>query len=159
MNTKIKTALLISIICNALLIGLILGEFSHSFSHYLTQNTPSPVTTDCCSSELVSQLPEEKRQLLKKSLQPAWELMQDARTKINTEKKKTLDLLKAEPFDEKAYRNQIRHMNEMHTQMKRDMSESVIKTAKQFSPEERVILADIVSRLSVPSTPATPAKP
>jgi uncharacterized membrane protein len=150
MKTKIKTALGISVVLNILLVGLVLGECSHSFSRYFIQNMSPSAAKACCESELANELPAEKRQILNETMRPVWEKMQITRAKINDEKKKALDLLKSQPFDEKAYRNQIHHISDIYAQMKRDMAEAVITIAKEYTPEERIILADIVAKLSVP---------
>jgi len=156
MNKRLKTFLMISVASNALLIGIVLGELSYSFSSYFVQNAATmPSSPDCCASSPEKQLPDAKRKLFEDIMHPAWEKMQATRAKIDNEKKKALSLLKAEPFDEKAYRSQVQHIADMHAQIRRDMTAAVTKLARQFTPQERAILADIIAHppLSAPPQP------
>jgi len=143
MNQRFKSILMGSVAFNALLIGIVLGELSYSFSSYFVQDTTPYYHHELTPEEKLS---ADKRKLMESILHPAWHDVQIARGRIDEEKKKALAILKAQPFNEKAYRAQNQHVLDLHAEMKRNLLEAVIKVAKQFDPAEREVLAEIVAR-------------
>ncbi len=145
MSKHLKTLCMVSIALNAMLFGIVLGEVSYYFTgYYITQGILHSGPEICAPKSPETLLPDAKRTLLNSTLTPAFEQTQKLRVQIDAAKREALRILQAEPFDEKAYRAQIQHILDLHAKNKHDVTDAVVKVAKQFTPKERAILADIV---------------
>ena len=64
---------------------------------------------------------------------------------LSDARKQAASILKAEPFDKEKYLAQVQHVNELRVQISQKTTQSVATLAAQFTPEERAILAEIIS--------------
>jgi uncharacterized membrane protein len=148
-NQRIKVVLIVSVITNILLAGMLLGDVSRRFM--------APAPFDVAAQ--LDKLPQDKRVLFENILAPAKEQMDKDHAKMDDAKKEALRILKTEPFNAEAYLTQVRHIGDLHMQMKRHVAESVAELAKKLAPDERIILAEIISHppfMMLP--PAQPTK-
>ena len=72
------------------------------------------------------------------------------RRQIDEARAETLRLLSAEPFDEAAYDRQVRKIEELRAEMFKNMGQLIRQTARELSPEERRMLADVLRRPAPP---------
>jgi len=142
MNQHIKLVLLISVALNALLIGIVFGGASFYFTEYFTAEPPKPQVSAIPSE---TQFSEEKRELYKTIMLPAWKEYETSRSAIFGEKQLALRLIKATPFNDKSYMKELQHIRDMHAQRNAKLADAVVQFAKQLTPEERVIFANIIS--------------
>ena len=68
------------------------------------------------------------------------------RQQIDEARAETLRLLAAEQFDEAAYDRQVSKIEDLRGEMFKRMGQDFKQTAKEFSPEERRMLADLLRR-------------
>ncbi|HEU5464230.1 MAG TPA: periplasmic heavy metal sensor, partial [Candidatus Binatia bacterium] len=61
-----------------------------------------------------------------------------------------LDMLSAERFDESGYDRQISRIEELRAELFKQMAVKIKQTAKELSPEERRMFADVLRRPSAP---------
>jgi uncharacterized membrane protein len=141
---NLKTLLFASVAINALLIGLFLGAASHyvilPWSDFGIHGHHH-----CEPSNPLTRLSDSKRKEYDSAIKKIWSDMSISRNQIIEGKEKALQLLKAEPFSEKAYIAQIKHLDEIYAQMKDHMAQSLVELAKSSTPEERNVLAEIMS--------------
>ena len=137
MNRRIKLLLLVSIVLNAGLVGIFIGQMSH---HLLWSHNAHHFP-----GERLAELPENKRKLFEDTMHSSRHDTQSLRDQADTAQKEASRLLAAEPFNEEAFITQMQHVSDLRAEMKRHMAESMASLAKQFTPQERAILADIVS--------------
>jgi uncharacterized membrane protein len=139
MSQDVKKYLTFSIVLNLLFVGFFLGSMSHRM---VAPPPPPPHEID----QLLATLPESQRPQFESAMQPFWKEMGDLHIALEKEKAKAQALLKAEPFNADAYLAEARHITQMHAQQKVHLAESIATLAKGFTPEERAVLAEIVSR-------------
>jgi uncharacterized membrane protein len=134
-NRSIKTILTLSVVLNVLLAGMLLGDVSHRLI--------APQSFDV--SAQLAQFPQDKRNLFETIMGPAKQKMDTERAKIDEAKREAIRILKSDSFNADSYLKQIRHIEDIHFQMKQHISEAVANLAKQLTPQERTALAEIIS--------------
>jgi uncharacterized membrane protein len=138
MTKTVKLVFLASLVLNLLLLGVILGRVPGA---------------------LESASPREQRmeQALKKLPEPAQTRLRDKfaqiraagdplREQMDQARAEALRLLSAEPFDEAAYDRQVGKFGDLRREMFRRMGQSIKQTAKELTPEERRMFADVLRR-------------
>jgi uncharacterized membrane protein len=145
MTKAVKLAFLASLVLNLLLLGVILGHVPRGLE-------ATPPTRQQRMEEGLKKLPEptqsrfrEKFAQIRASADPLSQQIDEARAE-------TLRLLSADPFDEAAYDRQVSKIEELRGEMFKRMGQNFKQTAKELSPEERRMLADLLRR------PPPPAK-
>lgn len=138
MTKSFKLVFLASLVLNLLLLGVILGRVPGAFEsgfpreqrmEQALKNLPEPGQTRI----------REKFAQIRAAADPLREAMDRARAEA-------LRLLSAEPFDEAAYDRQVSKIAEMRLEMFKRMAGTVKQTAKELSPEERRMFADVLRR-------------
>jgi uncharacterized membrane protein len=139
MSKPIKLAFIVSLVVNLLLLGVILGQVPRGLE-------ATPPTRAQRTEEALKKVPEpaqsrfrEKFAQMRASTDPLRQQIDEARTE-------TLRVLSAEPFDEAAYDRQVAKIEELRGEMFKRMGKSFKQTAKELSPEERRMLADVLRR-------------
>jgi len=138
MTKSFKLVFLASLVLNLLLLGVILGRVPGAFEssspreqrmEQALKNLPEPAQTRV----------REKFAQIRAAGDPLREQMDRARAEA-------LRLLSAEPFDEAAYDRQVSKIGELRLKMFKRMGQSVKQTAKELTPEERRMFADVLHR-------------
>jgi uncharacterized membrane protein len=94
--------------------------------------------------ELLSQLPADKEMLVHQTMREVREKTAENREQIKELKQEILDVLSAPAFDEKMFFEKIKDMQILRQKERQTMVEGFAKLAKQFTQEERKILAEII---------------
>lgn len=94
--------------------------------------------------ELLSQLPADKEMLFHQTMREVREKTAENRGQIKKLKKEILDVLTAPAFDEEMFLEKIKSMQILRQKERQIMVEGFAKIAKQFTQEERKILAQII---------------
>lgn len=94
--------------------------------------------------ELLSQLPADKEMLVHQTMREVRGKTAENREQIKKLKKEILDVLTAPAFDEKMFLEKIKDMQTLRQKERQAMVEGFAKVAKQFTQEERKILAEII---------------
>jgi uncharacterized membrane protein len=68
------------------------------------------------------------------------------RDQIRVAREETLRILSADPFDEAAYDRHVSQIDDLQLQMFKKMGQVVKEIAKELSPEERRLFAQILRR-------------
>lgn len=97
-----------------------------------------------CSPELLGQLPAEKEMLFHQTMRQVRESTADLRTQMRTLREEIKTILTAETFNEALFREKTTAMQALHTQMQQAMHNATATLAKQFTAEERQILARLM---------------
>jgi uncharacterized membrane protein len=138
MTKSVKLAFLASVVLNLLLLGVILGRMPGAFEggspreqrmEQALKNLPEPAQTRI----------REKFAQIRAAADPLREQMDQARAEA-------LRLISAEPFDEAAYDRQVSKIEQMRLEMFKRMAATAKQTAKELSPEERRMFADVLRR-------------
>jgi uncharacterized membrane protein len=138
MTKTAKLAFLASLVLNLLLLGVILGRVSGA------GESGSP--REQRMEQALKKLPEPTQTRLRQKFARIRAAGDPLREQIDQARAEALRLLSADPFDEAAYDRQISKIDELRQQMFKRMGQSVKETAKELTPEERRMFADVLRR-------------
>jgi uncharacterized membrane protein len=138
MTKTVKLAFLVSLVLNLLLLGVILGQVPRGL-----EATP---TRQQRMEEALKKVPEPTQSRFREKFAQIRASSDPLRQQIDEARAETLRLLSAEPFDEAAYDRQVSKIEELRGEMFKRMGQSMKQTAKELSPEERRMLAELLRR-------------
>jgi uncharacterized membrane protein len=134
MNKKTKILIFSSLLLNVLLVGFVIGDFSHRF-HKKDFGARD-------AAELASKLPKDKAALFRETVKRVHLNNRDAYEQIREARKEAMKILGAAAFDEVAYRDEVGKIHALRGLMKQRLADATIELARQFSQEERKALAE-----------------
>jgi uncharacterized membrane protein len=139
MTKAVKLAFLASLVLNLLLLGVILGRVPHGLE-------ATPPTRQQRMEEALRKVPEPTQSRLREKFAQIRASSDPLREQIDEARTETLRLLSAEPFDEAAYDRQVSKIEGLRGEMFKRMGQNMKQTAKELSPKERRMLADLLRR-------------
>jgi uncharacterized membrane protein len=139
MTKAVKLAFLASLVLNLLLLGVILGRVPHGLE-------ATPPTRQQRMEEALRKVPEPTQSRLREKFAQIRASSDPLREQIDEARTETLRLLSAEPFDEVAYDRQVSKIEGLRGEMFKRMGQNMKQTAKELSPKERRMLADLLRR-------------
>ena len=143
MTKTVKLAFLGSLVLNVLLLGVILGQVPRGLESM-------PPTRQQRMDDSLKKLPEPTQARLREKFSQIRAAGDPLRQQIDQARAETLRLLSADPFDEAAYDREVNRIEELRGEMFKRMAQNFKQTAKEFSPEERRMLAEVLRRPSPP---------
>ena len=143
MTQRIKLAVVASLVLNLLLLGVILGKVPRAFD--------TPPTRQQRMEESLNQLPEPVQTRFREKFAQIRAASDPVRREIDQARAEALTILSAESFDEAAYDRQINKLDELRAEMFKRMGQMLKQTAKDLTPEERRMLADLLRRPRPPA--------
>jgi len=144
MTKALKLVFLGSLVLNLMLLGVILGQVPRGL-----EATPSTRTQRM--EEALKKVPEPAQSRFREKFAQIRASSDPLRQQIDEARAETLRLLSADPFDEAAYDRQVSKIGELRAEMFKRMGQDFKQTAKEFSPKERRMLADVLRRPAPPS--------
>ena len=144
MTKAVKLAFLASLVLNLLLLGVILGKMPRGLE-------ATPPTRQQRMEEGLKKVPEPTQSRLREKFTQMRASADPLRHQIDQARAETLRLLSADPFDEAAYDRQVSKIEELRDEMFKRMGQNFKQTAKELSPAERRMLADVLRRPPPPS--------
>ena len=139
MTKTVKLAFLGSLVLNVLLIGVLLGQMPRGLE-------ATPPTRQQRMEESLKKLPEPAQSRFREKFSQIRAAGDPLRQQIDQARAETLRLLSVDPFDEAAYDREVNRIEELRREMFKRMAQNLKKTAKEFSPEERRMLAEVLRR-------------
>ncbi len=94
--------------------------------------------------ELLSQLPADKEMLFHQTMREAREKGAAIREQIRTLREEIKNILVADRFDEALFRGKKKSLGALLSQMRANREAAVVTLAKQFTADERKILAELL---------------
>jgi uncharacterized membrane protein len=98
----------------------------------------------CSPQKLLAQLPADKEMLFHQTMREAREKASEIRTQIRELREEIKDILTADQFVEDLFREKTNSLETLHTKIRATMEEAVVMLAKQFTADERKILAELL---------------
>jgi uncharacterized membrane protein len=138
MSKAAKLIFVASLVLNLLLLGVILGQVPRA-------SAPPPGRQQRME-EALKKLPEPVQSRFREKFGEIRAAGEPQRRQIDEARAETLRLLSTEPFDEVAYDRQVGRIEELRAGMFKSMGQLIKQTAKELSPEERRMLAEILRR-------------
>ena len=139
MTKTVKLAFLGSLVLNVLLIGVLLGRMPRGLE--LT-----PPTRQQRMEESLKKLPEPAQSRFREKFSQIRAAGDPLRQQIDQARAETLRLLSVDPFDEAAYDREVNRIEELRGEMFKRLAQNFKQTAKELSPEERRMLAEVLRR-------------
>lgn len=94
--------------------------------------------------ELLSQLPTDKEMLFHQTMREARAKGAAIREQIRTLREEIKNILVADQFDEALFRGKKKSLEALLSQMHANREEAIVTLAKQFTADERKILAELL---------------
>ncbi len=94
--------------------------------------------------ELLSQLPADKEMLFHQTMREARGKASKIRTQIKTLREAIKNILTADQFEEALFRDKTNSLEALLSQMRATREEAIVILAKQFTADERRILAELL---------------
>jgi uncharacterized membrane protein len=131
-----KTTMLIigSLLLNVLLIGIIIGNISHRVDgkRFMRRHR----------REFAMKLPPAKQELFFTTMEQVNRENRGIHRQMREARQRVLLILTAPEFDEAAYQQEVKKLDQLRTQMMRRLEDATKELAKQLDQEERKALAD-----------------
>ena len=135
MSNALKSFVVCSVLLNLLLAGIVLGNagryFVKSSKGYTWQ-------------EIEEALPVDTHPKFEKTIEQAERDTSEMRHQLSDIRKKELKILRADPFDKKAWGEQMQQIKQLRAQIMERMIEAVGQFSEQLSLEDRATLADMM---------------
>jgi uncharacterized membrane protein len=141
MTRTVKLVFLASLVLNLLLLGVILGHLPR-----LDATPPRQQRME----EALKKLPEPVQSRFREHFAQLRAANDPLRRQIDEARAEAIRLLSAEPFNETAYDRQVSKIEALRAQMYSRTGQLIKQTAKELSPDERRMLADLLRRPTSP---------
>jgi uncharacterized membrane protein len=145
MNRNARIAFVTSIIVNVLLIGVIVGQTPRRFDRGAVRQERMEIALKNLPEAAQNRL-RERYQQLSAAAAPLFEQIRQAQ-------EDAVQLLGKEPFDERAYDDQVNKINNLRQAMTKKLSQVVKDASKDLSTEERRRFAELLRRPPRPPNP------
>ena len=138
MNKALRLVFLASLVLNIVVLGAFLGRLPLGFEGRSSRFQRTEEALKKLSEPAQSRI-REKFQNIRAAGDPFRARLDEARTEA-------LRIFGAEPFDEAAYNQQIKKIEDLRAEMFTRMGQAVKQAARELSPEERRMFADVLRR-------------
>ncbi|HYQ98166.1 MAG TPA: periplasmic heavy metal sensor [Candidatus Nitrosocosmicus sp.] len=143
MNTKLKSAFIVSIILNVLLLGIFFGTLSPGFGRESSRR--ERLTAE------IEKLPEPARSRFRDKMAQLRAADDPLRDQMRQARNQAIDLLVAEPLDEAAYDKQLIQISQLRGQISKRVADDLKELIRGLPPEQRAAVGEVLKRPAPPS--------
>lgn len=143
MNTKLKSAFIVSIILNVLLLGIFFGTLSPGFGRESSRR--ERLTAE------IEKLPEPARSRFRDKMAQLRAADDPLREQMRQARNQAIDLLVAEPLDEAAYDKQLIQISQLRGQISKRVADDLKELVRGLPPEQRAAVGEVLKRPAPPS--------
>ena len=143
MNTKLKSAFIVSIILNVLLLGIFFGTLSPGFGRESSRR--ERLTAE------IEKLPEPARSRFRDKMAQLRAADDPLRDQMRQARNQAIDLLVAEPLDEAAYDKQLIQISQLRGQISKRVAHDLKELVRGLPPEQRAAVGEVLKRPAPPS--------
>jgi uncharacterized membrane protein len=136
MNHKVKWIILVSILLNVLLVGILFGQLPHRIDRDAARQQ--------ITEQAIKKLPQSAQGPFREKLDQMRAQAEPIREQIRTARDETVQIVASEPFNEVAFDQQVKKINDLRLQM----SDILKKAAQELPADQRLALADSLKRPS-----------
>jgi uncharacterized membrane protein len=138
MNTKLKSAFIVSIILNVLLLGIFFGTLSPGFGRESSRR--ERLTAE------IEKLPEPARSRFRDKMAQLRAADDPLREQMRQARNQAIDVLIAEPFDEAVYDKQLIQINRLRGQMSKRVADDLKELVRGLPREQRAAVGEVLKR-------------
>jgi uncharacterized membrane protein len=142
MNTKLKSAFIVSIILNVLLLGIFFGTLSPGFGRESSRR--ERLTAE------IEKLPEPARSRFRDKMAQLRAADDPLREQMRQARNQAIDLLVAEPLDEAAYDKQLIQISQLRGQISQRVADDLKELVRGLPPEQRAAVGEVLKRPAPP---------
>ena len=142
MNTKLKSAFIVSIILNVLLLGIFFGTLSPGFGRESSRR--ERLTAE------IEKLPEPARSRFRDKMAQLRAADDPLREQMRQARNQAIDLLVAEPLDEAAYDKQLIQISQLRGQISKRVADDLKELVRGLPPEQRAAVGEVLKRPTPP---------
>lgn len=142
MNTKLKSAFIVSIILNVLLLGIFFGTLSPGFGRESSRR--ERLTAE------IEKLPEPARSRFRDKMAQLRAADDPLREQMRQARNQAIDLLVAEPMDEAAYDKQLIQISQLRVQISKRVADDLKELVRGLPPEQRAAVGEVLKRPAPP---------
>ena len=143
MNTKLKSAFIVSIILNVLLLGIFFGTLSPGFGRESSRR--ERLTAE------IEKLPEPARSRFRDKMAQLRAADDPLRDQMRQARNQAIDLLVAEPLDEAAYDKQLIQISQLRGQISKRVADDLKELIRGLPPEQRAAVGEVLKRPAPPT--------
>lgn len=143
MNTKLKSAFIVSIILNVLLLGIFFGTLSPGFGRESSRR--ERLTAE------IEKLPEPARSRFRDKMAQLRAADDPLRDQMRQARNQAIELLVAEPLDEAAYDKQLIQISQLRGQISKRVADDLKELVRGLPPEQRAAVGEVLKRPAPPS--------
>ena len=143
MNTKLKSAFIVSIILNVLLLGIFFGTLSPGLGRESSRR--ERLTAE------IEKLPEPARSRFRDKMAQLRATDDPLREQMRQARNQAIALLIAEPFDEVMYDKQLIQINQLRGRMSKRVADDLKELVRGLPPEQRAAVGEVLKRPAPPS--------
>ena len=138
MSKAAKLVFLASLVLNIMFLGVVLGHVPRNFS-----GTPSRQER---MEQGLKKLPEPAQSHIRVVFARIRAAGDPVRDQMDASRAEALRVLGAERFDEAAYDREVTKFDQLREQMFKQIGQAIKESAKELSPDERRMFADVLRR-------------
>lgn len=138
MNTKLKSAFIVSIILNVLLLGIFFGTLSPGFGRESSRR--ERLTAE------IEKLPEPARSRFRDKMAQLRAADDPLREQMRQARNQAIDLLVAEPLDEAAYDKQLIQISQLRGQISKRVADDLKELVRGLPPAQRATVGELLKR-------------
>jgi uncharacterized membrane protein len=142
MNTKLKSAFIVSIILNVLLLGIFFGTLSPGFGRESSRR--ERLTAE------IEKLPEPARSRFRDKMAQLRAADDPLREQMRQARNQAIDLLVAEPLDEAAYDKQLIQISQLRGKISQRVADDLKELVRGLPPEQRAAVGEVLKRPAPP---------
>ena len=143
MNTKLKSAFIVSIILNVLLLGIFFGTLSPGFGRESSRR--ERLTAE------IEKLPEPARSRFRDKMAQLRAADDPLRDQMRQARNQAIDLLVAEPLDQTAYDKQLIQISQLRGQISKRVADDLKELIRGLPSEQRAAVGEVLKRPAPPS--------
>jgi uncharacterized membrane protein len=142
MNRTFKLLFFGSVVLNVLLVGVLFGRVTHRFER--------PSSRQERLENSLKEFPEPARSRFRDTLKRMDQEGEPLGSQIQQARDEILRIIVSDPFDEAAFDQQIKKINELRIQRAQIMTKIVKDVVKNSTPDQRKMLVEMLQRAMPP---------
>ena len=145
MSKGLRIFIAVSVLLNVLLIGILIGTFSHTFLGRMDKGKRALM--------FLKDLPPEKRDMVIETMKDMKKESRETRKKIRMKRDEVIDVFSAPEFDAALFDQKVAEMHALMGEVTTEIAGETKKIASELNHEEREAMADIIRRGPGPPFP------
>jgi uncharacterized membrane protein len=145
MSNGLKIFLAVSVLLNILLIGILIGTFSHTFMARREMRTSAAF--------YLKDLPPEKRELVLSTMKELRSQTAGLKKEIRSKRNEIIDVFTAPVFDPNKVDRKVAEMHAIMGELAHKLADATKQIAEGLTPEERKELGEAIRRSPGPPFP------